>query len=79
MDLEGGEIVRVRIEIQGGCVRGSWQAKEPKVVQRNENKSEVEMRAGRAAAGNNAARTEAGPSVKEQKQLFTALGTRKTS
>lgn len=49
-------MTRTPIEIQRSDVRRSWRSKEPKVVQRNENKPEVEMRARKAAARNNAAR-----------------------
>lgn len=66
-----------RIEIQRVDVART----EAKVVQRDENKSEVEMRAPKSGERGTMPqdRGPRPPPVKEQKQLFTALGTRKTS
>lgn len=68
-----------RIEIQRVDVART----EAKVVQRDENKSEVEMRAPKSGERGTMPQDRGPrpppPPVKEQKQLFTALGTRKTS
>lgn len=68
-------MTRNPIEIQRSDVRRSWRSKEPKVVQRNENKPEVEMRARKAAARNNAARPSLSvPLVERTETAFHGIG-----